>query len=636
MYREAVISNGQFFINFDKYLSLRDLYFPYVGQYNHLRGNKNHLIVSVDGDLRYMDEGWERKFSYKKNSLITDMKAVNKDLGISLRINDLIHKYLPVYIRKITVKNLTKEKKDIKIFFYHDFCLYETEAGNTALYHPDMKGLVHYRESTYLLVSIFPEISDYTISVKKESCMNQIKNQKLDKNPIARGDIDSAVAYYTDLQPEEEKEFYYYIIAGKSFDDLEEKQKRMLEEGIQHFIEETEIFHNSWLKEKKEIKSSISRKIRELYNKSLLIIKAHIDNGGAIIASADSSIFHRFNKDHYSYSWPRDNAFIVMALDRAGYGNTTKKFFEFASKTLTKKGYFLQKYLPDGSFGSSWHPWIDQEGKPQLPIQEDETALVIWALYHHYKITKDIEFIDRMYGSLVRPAAEFMVRYRDENGLPLESYDPWEERRGVLTYTCSTVFAGLMSASKMAHLTGNIEESKRYEKAAREVRQAILKYLYNKKAERFVKMLVRDKNGNLMEDLTVDASLISVFFTGMLPPNDYRVLNTVHAIKDKLWIDFGIKGLARFEGDLYHRIDRYYPGNPWIITTMWLADWYIATDQIDEALKLINWAVERQSQAGLLAEQYDPETGKPLSVVPLTWSHAGFCWTVQNLNEKLS
>ncbi|SNZ09543.1 glucoamylase [Persephonella hydrogeniphila] len=636
MYREAVISNGHFFINFDKYLSLRDLYFPYVGQYNHLGGNKNHLILSVDGKLRYMDVGWKRTFSYKKDTLITDIKAVNEELGIQININDLIHKYLPIYIRKFRVKNLTRQKKDIKIFFYHDFCLYETEVGNTALYHPEMKGILHYREATYLLISIYPEISDYTISPKKDSALRQIDKQILNRNPIARGEIDSAVAYYTNLLPEEEDEFYYYIVAGRSFDDVEEKQKRMLEEGIPHFIEETEIFQKSWIKEKREIKGSIRKDIRELYDRSLFIIKAHMDNRGAIIASADSSIFHRFNKDHYSYSWPRDNAFIVMALDRAGYGNTTKKFFEFASRTITKKGYFLQKYLPDGSFGSSWHPWIDEEGKPQLPIQEDETALVIWALHHHYRVTKDIEFIDKMYNVLVRPAADFMVRYRDERGLPLESYDPWEERRGVLTYTCATVFAGLMSASKLAHLTGNIEESKKYEKAAREVRKAILKYLYNKKAERFVKMLVKDKNGNIMEDLTVDASLLSVFFTGMLPPNDYRVINTVSAIKDRLWVNFGIGGLARFEGDLYHRIDKQYPGNPWIITTMWLADWYIATNQIEEALKLINWVVKRQTQAGLLAEQYDPQTGNPLSVVPLTWSHAGFCWTVQNLNEKLS
>ncbi|WP_456383061.1 glycoside hydrolase family 15 protein [Persephonella sp.] len=634
MYREAVISNGTLFINFDKYLSLRDFYFPYVGQYNHLGGNKNHLIISVDGKLRYMDVGWERKFSYRKNSLITEITATNRELGIQLIINDLVHKYMPVYIRKVRVKNLHPDrKKDVRFYFYHDFCLYETAVGNTALYHPDLDGIVHYRESTYLLISIYPQLSDYTICMKKNSALRQIERQELSRNPIARGEIDSAVAYYTQL--EEEDTFYYYIIAGHSFDDTEDKQKRMLSDTIPHFIEETEIFHQGWLNEKREVKKSIDRQIRELYDRSLLIIKAHMDRNGGIIASADSSIFHRFNKDHYSYSWPRDNAFIVMALDRAGYGSSTKKFFEFSARTISRKGYFLQKYLPDGSFGSSWHPWIDEKGRPQLPIQEDETALVIWALYNHYRETKDIEFIDSIYSRLVRPAAEFMVSYRYPDGLPVESYDPWEERRGILTYTCSTVYAGLVSASKLAHLTGNIEESERYLKAAKEVKEATLKNLYDRENERFLKMIIRKENGETVKDSTVDASLLAVYFTGMLPPNDYRVLNTVNAIKERLWVDFGIQGLARFEGDLYHRIDRDYPGNPWVITTMWLADWYIATNQIEEAIRLLRWATERQSEAGLLAEQYNPETGAPLSVTPLTWSHAGFCYTVQNLSEKL-
>ncbi|WP_457643824.1 glycoside hydrolase family 15 protein [Persephonella sp.] len=634
MYREAVISNGTLFINFDKYLSLRDFYFPYVGQYNHLGGNKNHLIISVDGRLRYMDIGWERKFSYRKNSLITEITATNRELGIQLIINDLVHKYMPVYIRKVRVKNLHPDrKKDVRFYFYHDFCLYETAVGNTALYHPDLDGIVHYRESTYLLISIYPQLSDYTICMKKNSALRQIEKQELSRNPIARGEIDSAVAYYTQL--EEEDTFYYYIIAGHSFDDIEDKQKRMLSDTIPHFIEETEIFHQGWLNEKREVKKSIDRQIRELYDRSLLIIKAHMDRNGGIIASADSSIFHRFNKDHYSYSWPRDNAFIVMALDRAGYGSSTKKFFEFSARTISRKGYFLQKYLPDGSFGSSWHPWIDEKGRPQLPIQEDETALVIWALYNHYRETKDIEFIDSIYSRLVRPAAEFMVSYRYPDGLPVESYDPWEERRGILTYTCSTVYAGLVSASKLAHLTGNIEESERYLKAAKEVKEATLKNLYDRENERFLKMIIRKENGETVKDSTVDASLLAVYFTGMLPPNDYRVLNTVNATKERLWVDFGIQGLARFEGDLYHRIDRDYPGNPWVITTMWLADWYIATNQIEEAIRLLRWATERQSEAGLLAEQYNPETGAPLSVTPLTWSHAGFCYTVQNLSEKL-
>ena len=57
----------------------------------------------------------------------------------------------------------------------------------------------------------------------------------------------------------------------------------------------------------------------------------------------------------------------------------------------------MHKYLPDGALGSSWHPWL-KDGQVQLPIQEDETALVVWAMYEHYMQSKDLD-------SLGRPAA---------------------------------------------------------------------------------------------------------------------------------------------------------------------------------------------------------------------------------------
>ena len=39
----------------------------------------------------------------------------------------------------------------------------------------------------------------------------------------------------------------------------------------------------------------------------------------------------------------------------------------------------MHKYNPDGSVGSSWHPWCGSDGLLQLPIQEDETALTLFA-----------------------------------------------------------------------------------------------------------------------------------------------------------------------------------------------------------------------------------------------------------------
>ena len=42
----------------------------------------------------------------------------------------------------------------------------------------------------------------------------------------------------------------------------------------------------------------------------------------------------------------------------------------------------------------------------------------------------------------------------------------------------------------------------------------------------------------------------------------------------------------------------------------------------EEARRLIDWAMDRQTPSGILSEQFDPESGEPLSVSPLVWSHA--------------
>ena len=634
MDREIILGNKTFFLNIDRHLNIRDIYYPHVGQFNHLSGEKNRIGIWVDNKFSWIDDNWKLSFKYKRNSLTAVIDATNPGLGISFKYEAVVHKYMPLFIACIRVKNLEISERNVKFYFYHDFNLNETPIGNTAFYYPELNGLIHYKDKTYFFISIEKEEGDfeYTVSKKEESSLKEIEEGKLYGRPIVRGDIDSAVGVSFRLKTD--FEFFYYILAGNSLDDIEDKKKKINQDGLWHLVEETDIYWNAWIKERKSLCIKIPKDVKELYDRSLYVIRAHIDRDGAIIASADSSIFHRFNKDHYSYSWSRDASFITPALDFAGYGDITKKYFEFCARTITKKGYFLQKYLPNGSFGSSWHPWSDLEGNPQLPIQEDETALVIWALYQHYLATKDIEFIDNMYNRLVRPAAKFMVSYRDEEtGLPLKSYDLWEERRGFLTYTTATVYGGLKSASKLAKLTGNLEEAETYERTAEEVREALIRVLYDKELGRFLRMIDTDK-GKLYKDTTVDASLSAVFFMEVLPPHDERVISTMRAIEEKLYIKEGIGGVARYENDHYHRVSDRYP-NPWIVTTMWLADWYIQMDNLNRALELVNWVVKRQNQAGLLAEQFDPYTGKPLSVIPLTWSHAAFCRTVQKLDEKL-
>lgn len=156
------------------------------------------------------------------------------------------------------------------------------------------------------------------------------------------------------------------------------------------------------------------------------------------------------------------NLLVANALNRTGYLDLPRAFFQFAQKALTRQGYLLHKYSPGGTLASSWHPWY-RNGKKDLPIQEDETALVLWALCEHFERFGDVYFIKLLYRSLICPMADFMVEFRDpDTGLPLPSYDLWEERHRILGWTVGAVYGGPKGAENFAHAFGEMELAHKY------------------------------------------------------------------------------------------------------------------------------------------------------------------------------
>jgi len=141
-----------------------------------------------------------------------------------------------------------------------------------------------------------------------------------------------------------------------------------------------------------------------------------------------------------------------------------REFRLFFNHDLHIRGY------PDGSLGSSWHPWVQGEAR-LLPIQEDGTGLVLWALWSHFDRYRDIEFAAAHYEHMVKRCADFMVSCRDgETGLPLPSYDLWEERWGIHTFTVAAVHAGLRAAERFSLFFGEKARAEAYARAAGEIK----------------------------------------------------------------------------------------------------------------------------------------------------------------------
>jgi len=399
-------------------------------------------------------------------------------------------------------------------------------------------------------------------------------------------------------------------------------------------------YWKSWANKTRKEFGSLSKDVVDLYKRSLLLIRMNADNNGGIIAATDNDIM-AFNRDTYTYVWPRDGAFVSLALDRAGYSEISRRFFDFCCRVQTPDGYLLHKYNPDGSLGSSWHAWY-KDGESQLPMQEDETALVLYAMYRHFKLGQDFEFLQKMYETFIKKAAQFLCDFREAgSGLPLPSYDLWEERRAVFTYTTATVIAGLHAAAQMSQMIGHHQHSERYQNVADEMRQALLFHLYDEKEGRFLKSIKRKDGKTVERDATPDASIAVLWKLGVLSYDDPRVVSTQNQLHDKLTVKTPVGGMARYTDDFYHipgSPSADVPGNPWVLTTLWDMEWRILMAKSLEELHALrptfDWVLKYATKTGVIAEQLHPYDGTPLSVAPLTWSHATYVDTVLAYVEK--
>jgi GH15 family glucan-1,4-alpha-glucosidase len=638
--RPLVLGNGRILICEDGRGTIRDVYFPFVGLENHGHSVRAG-ICDLEGPRRCSwFEGWSLVQRYKSSfrrefigvspilvgdpepgegglvhGLVSNIGETifrNPAMGIEVVFFDAVHPSLNVFSRIFEVRNVSDARRDLRLFSNQNYRLLESKIGETAVVDRDV--LIHYKRDRYILHGSDPKFDQYATGTAEwrglEGTWRDIlEDGSLSGNPVAHGSVDSTLGWtISELGPRESRRVHLWIAFGKSYKSVMDSHQRLKRGGRASLYKTAFNFWNSFLERisvlpEAALMDRLPERVREIFYRSLLATVAHMDVNGSVIASSDSEI-RQFGADLYSYSWPRDAAWTSIALDRARYHHLTGEVFSFFAKTITDRGYFLHKYTPAGDFGSTWHP---------VPmIQVDETGLSLFALYFNWLVARNVWTAGRYFGSIVSPAAGWLLRSLDGSGLPLSSFDLWEERTGVHTYSACTVYAGLFGASELAKTLGDDVLSETWSAAAGRVREAILRDLYDDRLGRFRRSI---------DDPAIDSSLFAVWWFGVLPPEDRRVRRTMEAVEGVLLRPSG--GVARYEGDLYGgRM------NSWIICTLWLASWHAAVGNFKRALELIKWCADHaHPTTGLLPEQV-ADDGTPRSVLPLTWSHAAFVLAV--------
>ncbi|MER5961632.1 glycoside hydrolase family 15 protein [Streptomyces sp. NPDC002057] len=122
----------------------------------------------------------------------------------------------------------------------------------------------------------------------------------------------------------------------------------------------------------------------------------------------------------------------------------------------------------------------------------------------------------------------------------------------------------------------------------------------------------------------LDAATLLIPQVGFLPPDDPRVVGTVAAVQEELLHDGYVRRYSTGSGS----VDGL-PGQEgtFLVCSFWLADALRLTGRTEEARRLFERLVALCNDVGLLAEEYDPVTGRQLGNFPQAFSHIGLVGT---------
>jgi len=353
MPRDLPLGNGDYLVTFDSRYQLRDIYYPNVGQENHTVGDPSRFGLWVDGTFAWTgDDGWDRHITYEHETLVGDTTLVHPKLGLSLRFRDAVDFDRNIYFKEVTVEDAIGRERQVRFFQHFDAHLYGNDTGDSAYYDPRSQAVVHYKGRRYFLISGSSGgsaygLSSFAIGQKdapgKEGTWRDAEDGELSRNPVAQGSIDSVGMVAVTVPARGTATAVFWIAAGQAYEDVRELDKLVRERTPASFLARTKDYWRLWANKDESITEHLPDEINGLYKRSTLVIRTQVDNRGAIIAANDSDVL-RFNRDTYSYLWPRDGALVADALDLAGYGEVTRRFFFLCGELITREGYLLHKY----------------------------------------------------------------------------------------------------------------------------------------------------------------------------------------------------------------------------------------------------------------------------------------------------